>query len=123
MLLRQRVELQLRVFRPAIHTVCNEQKCTRTRSILLKLYYRAVQPVATCRQSPYLHEPAIVIMTHSYYDVIRAARAYGARNPRASYSHYAVILIVTSFATELARPSVTDERALRTCGHLTVFNI
>jgi len=24
---------------------------------------RAVQPVATCRQSPYLHKPAIVIAT------------------------------------------------------------
>ena len=24
---------------------------------------RAVQPVATCRQSPYLHEPAVIIMT------------------------------------------------------------
>jgi len=37
---------------------------------------RAVQPVATCRQSPYLHKPAVVI--------------------------------VTSFATELATPTVTD---------------
>jgi len=26
---------------------------------------RAVQPVATCRQSPYLHKPAIVIVTSS----------------------------------------------------------
>jgi len=50
---------------------------------------RAVQPVATCRQSPYLHKPAIVIVTsfslwelrhsrppfsswrHSHCDVIR----------------------------------------------------
>jgi len=24
---------------------------------------RALQPVATCRQSPYLHKPAIIIMT------------------------------------------------------------
>jgi len=24
---------------------------------------RAVQPVATCRQSPYLHKPTIVIVT------------------------------------------------------------
>jgi len=39
---------------------------------------KALQPVATCRQSPYLHKPAIIIMT--------------------------------SFATELATPSVTDER-------------
>jgi len=33
------------------------------------------------------------------------SRAYGARSPRA---HYDVILIVTSFATELATPTVTD---------------
>jgi len=52
---------------------------------------RAVQPVATCRQSPpYLHKPAIVI--------------------------------VTSFATELATPSVTDVGYGRTYGHLTAFN-
>jgi len=35
----------------------------------------------------------------------------GARSPR---SHYDVILIVTSFATELATPTVTDECALWT---------
>jgi len=34
-------------------------------------------------------------------------------------SHYDVILIVTSIATELATPSVTD---VRTYGHLTAFN-
>jgi len=33
--------------------------------------------------------------------------AYGARRP---HSHYDVILIVTSFATELAAPTVTDVR-------------
>jgi len=38
----------------------------------------------------------------------------GARNPRVSCSHYDVILIMTSFATELATPSVTDERTLLT---------
>ena len=55
-----------------------------------------MQPVATRRQSPYLHKPAIIIII---------------RSPR---SHYDVILITTSFATELATPSVTDERTLRT---------
>jgi len=35
------------------------------------------------------------------------SRAYGARSPR---SHYYVILTVTSFATELATPTVTDVR-------------
>ena len=43
--------------------------------------------------------------------------ALGPRGPR---SHYDVILIVTSFATELATPTVTD---VRTYGHLTAFNI
>ena len=38
---------------------------------------RAVQPVATCRQSPYLHKPAVAIVTsislwrHSHCDIIR----------------------------------------------------
>jgi len=45
------------------------------------------------------------------------SRAYGARSPR---SHYDVILIVTSFATELATPTVTY---VSTYGHLTAFNI
>jgi len=57
------------------------------------------------------------------------ARLVVSRSPR---SHYDVILIMTSFATELAimvttfivtmlaTPSVTDER---TYGHLTAFNI
>jgi len=35
------------------------------------------------------------------------SRDYGARSNR---THYDVILIVTSFATELATPSVTDVR-------------
>jgi len=63
----------------------------------------AVQPVATCRQSPYLHKPAIIIVTS--FSLWRITRAYGARSPR---SHYDVILIVTSFAT------VMDERTLQT---------
>jgi len=37
------------------------------------------------------------------------SHAYEARSPR---SHYDVILIVTSFATELATPTVTDVRTL-----------
>jgi len=39
------------------------------------------------------------------------SRAYGARGP---HSHYDVILILTSFATKLATPTVTDVRTLRT---------
>jgi len=51
------------------------------------------------------------------------SRAYDARNPR---SHYDVILIVTSFATELSTPTVTDVVRLRTYvryEHLNAFNI
>jgi len=36
-----------------------------------------------------------------------AITAYGARSP---HSHYDTILIVTSFATELATPTITDVR-------------
>jgi len=43
------------------------------------------------------------------------------RSPR---DHYGVILIVTSFATELlATPTVMDERTYIRYGHLTAFNI
>jgi len=44
----------------------------------------------------------------------------GARSTR---SHYDVTLIVTSFATELATPTVTDGRTYVHYGHLTAFNI
>jgi len=60
---------------------------------LIRYITIALQPVVTCRQSPHLHKPAIII-----------------------------ILIMTSFAIELVTPSVTDKRTLRT-GHLTAFNI
>jgi len=38
------------------------------------------------------------------------SRAYGARGARSPRSHYDAILILTSFATELATPTVTDIR-------------
>ena len=48
-------------------------------------------------------------------------RAYGARSPR---SHYDVILIVTSLATELATPTVMDVRTyVHTYGHLTALDV
>jgi len=63
-------------------------------------------------------KPAIVIVT----SLIMTSRAYGARGARSPRSDYDVILIVTSFATELATPSVTDVRTyVRTDGHLTAF--
>jgi len=39
--------------------------------------------------------------------LIMTSRAYRARSP---HSHYDVIPIVKSFATELATPTITDER-------------
>jgi len=61
----------------------------------MSIYARAVQPVATCRHSPYLHKPAVVILTS--FSLWRLALA-------------APILITTLFATELAVPTVTDVR-------------
>jgi len=47
----------------------------------------------------------------TYRQTDRQTFDWGAPSPR---SHYDVILIVTSFATELATPTVTDVRTLRT---------
>jgi len=63
----------------------------------------AVQPVVTCRQSPYLHKLAIVIVTS--ITLIMTSRAYSARSPR---SHYDVRTYVMY---------------ARTYGHLTAFSI
>jgi len=54
--------------------------------------------------------------------------AYGARGARHPRSDYDIILIVTSFATELATPTVPDVRTDvrtygRTYGHITAFNV
>jgi len=77
--------------------------------------------VATCRQSPYLYKPAIV--NHCDVILIMTSQAYVARSPR---SHHDVILIVTSFANELATTTVTSVHVrtyVRTDGYLTAFNI
>jgi len=47
------------------------------------------------------------IMTSSF---ARLAPTALTTRDKASYSHYDVILMMTSFASELATPSVTDER-------------
>jgi len=72
--------------------------------------------VATCRQLPYLHKPAIATVM----SLASLVRTYGARSPR---SHYDVILIMTSFATELATSTVTEVRTYITYRHVTAFNI
>jgi len=45
---------------------------------------RALQPVATSRQSPYLHKPAVIIMSDVILVMTSHAYAvsYGARSPR-----------------------------------------
>jgi len=48
------------------------------------------------------------VASYFHYDIIRVAVT--TRNLRASKSRYDVILIVMSFATVVATPSVTDER-------------
>jgi len=40
------------------------------------------------------------------------SRAYGARGARSPRSHYDVILILATLATELATPTVTEVRTL-----------
>ena len=94
-------------FCPVADTMCRERFCANIqlewfaniknihlihgRSIWSMLCFLsgtwAVQPVATCRQSPYFHKPAIVIVTsfsfmahaapRSRYDAILIAAAYG----------------------------------------------
>ena len=49
------------------------------------------------------------------------SRAYGARSTRSPRSHYDVILIVTSFATELATPTVTDVRTDKVGNQKTLY--
>jgi len=46
----------------------------------------AVQPVATCRQSPYLHKPAIVIVTS--FSSWRHSLLSWPRPPLRMYVHY-----------------------------------
>jgi len=74
---------------------------------------RALQPVTTCCQSPYLRpvpsatKPAIIFMT-SFFSLWRHLR--GSRLRRSQPATKPAILIMTSLATELATPSVTDVR-------------
>jgi len=75
-----------------------------------------LQPVATCRQSPYLHKPAIIIMTSFALAApvlivtSFSSRAYGARSTR---SHYDVIRYWAGH----------PQRYGRTYGHLAAFDI
>jgi len=66
---------------------------------------RSLQPVATWRQLPYLHKPAIIIMTSFARLAPMAAR----------------VLIMTSLS--LWRHTGHAQRYRRTYGQLTAFNI
>jgi len=67
--------------------------------------------MATCRQSPYLHKPAIIIVTSfSLWRLARTALA-------APGSHYDVICYWAGHAQRGGR------RYIRTYGHLTWFNV
>jgi len=89
------------------------------KHICSSLYFtRAVQPVATCRQSPYLHKPAIVIVTS--LSLWRLA-------PMALAVLAAPVLIMMSFSlwrhSLLSWPRPPLRTYERTYRHLTAFNI
>jgi len=90
--------------------------------IRLRYYHQIYTILERCNSWPHVANRHISISQllslwhHFHNDVIRASRAYCARSP---CSHYDVILIVMSFATELATPTVTDVHY----GHLTAFNV
>jgi len=95
---------------------------------------RAVQPVATCRQSPYLHKPALVIVTSFSLWRLAPIAALASSFPLWRHCHYNILRLrrsqppfslwrhshCASFSTKMATPIVTD---VRTYGHLTAFNI
>jgi len=58
------------------------------------LYTRALQPVATCRQSTYFHKPAIITVTS--FSLWR--HSWGSRLRRSQPATKAAILIMTSFS-------------------------
>jgi len=53
------------------------------------MYTRPVQPVATCRQSPYLHKPAIVKLLLLIYITVSSSGLLSVQRPRpASHVHF-----------------------------------
>ena len=65
--MRNDAELLKKVKQPAIDKIQTFREWIRDRLAVRRLLHlvgtTAVQPVATCRQSLYLHKPAIVIVT------------------------------------------------------------
>jgi len=82
---------------------------------------RALQPVATCRQSPCLHKPAIIIVTS--FSLWRHSR--GSRLRCSQPATKPAILIMTSFPlwrhSLLSWPRPASQTYERTYGHLTAF--
>jgi len=93
----------------AFLTICICVACVFT---IVRFLLERCNPSPTCRQSP---SSQLFLAPTALADSAR-----GARSPR---SHYDFILVMTSFATDLATPSVTDVTYVRTYGHLTAFNI
>jgi len=74
-----------------------------------------VQPVATCRQSPYLHKPAIVIvMSFSLWRHSCVSRVRRSQPPFSlwRHSHYDVICYWAGHAHRYGRTYVRSVRTL-----------
>jgi len=73
---------------PAEHLFFFCESNNLNNHIFVLIITRALEPVATCRQSPYLHKPAIIIMTslslwrHSHCYVIRYEAGHAQRYGR-----------------------------------------
>ena len=73
---------------------------------LFILVTRPLQPVATRRQSPYLHKPAVIIMTSfSLWRHLRVSRLWRSQPPFSLWCHYhyEVILYWTGHAQRYKR--------------------
>jgi len=80
---------------------------------------RAVQPVATCRQSPYLQKPAIVIVTS--FSLWRHSR--GSRLRRSQPASQLFSLWRHSHCDVICYWAGHAQRYRRTFRHVTAFNI
>jgi len=80
----------------SVHLYCGQMVAHLSYWWALVKDTRVVQPMATCCQLPYVHKPAIVIVT---------LFSFMTRSP---HSHYYVTLIVTLSTTELATPTITE---------------
>jgi len=91
---------------PSPHVANRHISICQLLSLRCQCHYDVIRELSSSRlvQSASWQSASWRIRELSSY---RASYAYGARSP---CSHYDVILIMTSFATELATPSVTNVR-------------